>query len=75
MTNINKPVIDLIELSQLIGLSKSCLYKKTHLKQIPHYKLNSKLYFKTSEIMDWILQNRVVTPEQCNILNPLNAAI
>jgi predicted DNA-binding transcriptional regulator AlpA len=74
--NINqKEVINLKELSLLTGLSKSTLYKKTCNKSVPYFKLGSTLYFKTSEIIDWMLQNRVVTPEQCNISNPLNAAI
>jgi hypothetical protein len=42
---------------------------------VPYFKKGSKLYFIKREIIDWILQNRIVTPEQCNISNPLNAAI
>ena len=70
-----KEVINLKELSLLTGLSKSTLYKRTCNKSVPYFKLGSTLYFKTSEIMDWMLQNRVVTPEQCNISNPLKTAI
>ena len=70
-----KEVINLKELSLLTGLSKSTLYKRTCNKSVPYFKLGSTLYFKTSEIMDWMLQNRVVTPEQSNISNPLKTAI
>ena len=42
------------------GLGKSYLYVLTCKKKIPHYKPNGKnIYFKKSELNDWLQRNRV----------------
>jgi excisionase family DNA binding protein len=56
---IEKEVINLKELSQMTGLSKSCLWKKTMSRQIPHYKVGKLCYFNVSEINKWLQSNRV----------------
>lgn len=46
------------------GLSKSYLYVLTCKKKIPFYKPNSKnIYFKKSELNDWLQRNRVASEE------------
>ena len=46
-----------------LGLSESYLYKLTHKKQIPHYKLptGKKLIFVKNELDEWLLSNPVKT--------------
>ena len=46
------------------GLGKSCLYVLTCKKKIPFYKPNGKnIYFKKSELNDWLQRNRVASEE------------
>jgi excisionase family DNA binding protein len=60
---IEKEVINVIELSAYIGLSKSTIWKKTSNKSIPHYKVGKMLYFNIKEINSWLQSNRVETEE------------
>ena len=60
-----KEMINLDELSSYTGLSKSYIYKLTHRKELPHYKPSGKkLYFKASEVLEWLMQNRVSTNQE-----------
>lgn len=60
-----KEILTFDEASKLLGLSKSYLYKLTHLRQIPHYKPNGKkLYFKKSDLDSYRLRNRVLTDSE-----------
>lgn len=56
-----KPVLNLEEAVVFTGLSKGHLYRLTSEKQIPYYKKCRKLYFKKSELEDWLLERRVPT--------------
>jgi excisionase family DNA binding protein len=57
-----KEVLTFDEATQFAGLSKSCLYKLTSQKRVPHYKPNGKLcYFNRAELETWLTQNRVST--------------
>jgi len=48
-----------------LNLSPSYLYKLTSLRRIPHYKPNGKkVYFKRSDLEDWLLRNRVKTASE-----------
>ena len=63
---ISNAVLDLevMSLNQLCNhydLTKSFVYKKTHSREIPHYKNGKRLFFKKNEIDTWILENRVKT--------------
>ena len=47
------------------GLGKSSLYVLTCKKKIPHYKPNGKtIYFKKSELNEWLQRNRVASEEE-----------
>ncbi len=60
----NKKVLNLKEVSNYIGYSKSHIYKLTSSNQIPHSKPNGKgLYFDKDEIDGWLLKNKVPTQE------------
>ena len=49
-----------------LGVSKSCLYKLTMGRKIPHYKSQGgKLcYFDRQEIIEWMKAHRVATQEE-----------
>lgn len=61
-----KNVLDLQEAVILTGFSKGQLYRLTSNKQIPHFKKNQKLYFKKSELEDWMLENKVLSEAEIN---------
>ena len=57
-----KTVLKLDEVILLTGLSKSYMYKLTSSGGIPCYKPQGKhIYFKKTEVEDWLLQNRKTT--------------
>ena len=59
-----KKFLNLDQVSDFIGLSKSTVYGLTHKRIIPHYKNGKRLYFNKSEIADWIASGKVVTNEE-----------
>ena len=61
-----KEVLTSDEAAKYLGISKSCLYKLTMGRKIPHYKSQGgKLcYFDRQEIMAWMKAYRVVTKEE-----------
>ena len=61
-----KEVLTTEELSLFSGLSLSRIYALVNERQIPHYKHNRRIYFKKSEIEEWMLQNRVPTQAEVN---------
>ena len=57
--------INVQQLSDLIGWSPSYIYKQTSKGEIPYYKPNGKfLYFKKSEIEQYLLSNRNKTKKE-----------
>lgn len=55
----SKEVLNFNEACQYLELSHSHLYKLTSAGKIPHYKPNGKkLYFKRTELDNWLLRNR-----------------
>jgi excisionase family DNA binding protein len=60
-----KPVLSFEEGCEYTGLSKSWMYKLTSTGKIPHYKPDGKrLYFKTEELENWMLRNKVLSEEE-----------
>jgi len=61
-----KKALNLDDASALTGLSKSCLYKKTHKNEIPYYKSNGGkyLYFDRNELNEWMLNVRFKTNDE-----------
>lgn len=63
--NLNKEIYNFNDACIFLDYSKSYLYKLTHSRQIRHYKPNGKkLYFKRSDLEDWLLRNRVKTADE-----------
>ncbi|MDO4334637.1 MAG: helix-turn-helix domain-containing protein [Bacteroidales bacterium] len=56
-----KNVLTLEEVCLLTGLAKSSVYKLTSTRSIPHYRADNgkHLYFKKSEVEDWLTRNRI----------------
>ncbi len=59
-----KPVLDIQEAALFTGFSLGHLYRLTSNKEIPHYKKDRKLYFKKSELEEWMLDNRILTNQE-----------
>lgn len=62
---LNKEILNLKEASQYLGISKSCLYKKTSLNKIPFFKPGNKInYFLKSDLDLYMLGNRQASTEE-----------
>ena len=60
-----KNILTLEEVAEYTQLSKSYVYKLTSKGDIPYYKPNGKqLYFKRTEIDEWLLTNRNKTNQE-----------
>lgn len=51
---LNKPILNIGELSRYTGISKSSIYKFTCKGTIPFYKQAKHLYFDREEINQWL---------------------
>lgn len=55
-----KKVLTFDEAASYMGMSKSCLYKMTSQKIVPHYKPNGKMiYFEREELESYLLSVRI----------------
>lgn len=61
-----KSVLDINEAATLTGLSVGHIYRLTSGRMIPHFKKNRKLYFKKSELENWMLEQKVLTEEEAD---------
>ena len=61
-----KEVLTSDEAAKYLGVSKSCLYKWTMTRQIPHYKspTGKMCFFNRKEIEAWMQSNRVQTDDE-----------
>ena len=60
-----KTILTLEEVAKYTNYSKSYIYKLTSRREIPCYKPNGKqLYFKRTEIEEWLLTNRNKTNQE-----------
>ena len=58
---LSKEILTLAEGADFLDLSKSALYKMTSKKELPFYNPGGKkIYFKRSELENWVLRNRSV---------------
>ena len=64
-----KEVLTSDEAARYLGVSKSCLYKWTMGRQIPHYKspTGKMCFFNRQEIEDWMQSNRVATDAELEV--------
>lgn len=67
LLSLQKNVLNIMEVCILTGLSKSTVYKFTSAGgRIPFYKQAKHLYFKRTEIEEWLLSNRGFNLEEIN---------
>ncbi|WP_290534679.1 helix-turn-helix domain-containing protein [Alistipes sp.] len=57
----SKTVLDIKEAAAFTGYSESHIYNLTSRRAIPHYKKNRKLYFRKTELEEWLLERQVKT--------------
>jgi excisionase family DNA binding protein len=57
-------IMTLIQVAEYMSISKSTLYGLTAQREIPHFKRGKKIYFKKSELDQWITSNRVKTRKE-----------
>lgn len=60
----SKTVLDFEETILFTGLSKGHLYRLTSGRQIPFFKKNRKLYFKKTDLEEWMLEQRIPTNDE-----------
>jgi excisionase family DNA binding protein len=58
-----KEYLSIEEASKLIGLAISTIYSLTHRNEIPHIKKGKKLWFKRSELLQWLDSGHVESQE------------
>ena len=62
---LQKEILSLQEACVYLCISQSYMYKLTSSRKIPHYSPMGKLiYFKRSEIDEWILKNKRFTNQE-----------
>ncbi|MBI2730495.1 MAG: helix-turn-helix domain-containing protein [Sphingobacteriales bacterium] len=54
-------VFNLNQAAEYVSLSKSAIYKKTSERNIPHFKQGKRLYFKRSELDEWLTELKITT--------------
>ncbi len=60
-----KEILTLAQACDYLGVSRSYMYKLTCSKRIPHYcPTGKKIYFKRSELDDWLLQKRQTSSKE-----------
>jgi prophage regulatory protein len=65
---MEKTIMNLTDLSVYTGISKSYLYKLTHLGKIPFSKPFGKLiFFEKSSVDSWLLSNKHTTSTEMDI--------
>ena len=54
-------ILTIEQASKLLNLAKPTIYTLTSKAKIPHFKKGKKLYFKRSELLQWIEQGKQKT--------------
>ena len=66
-TNNESYSTEILNMNQAVDyltLTKSAIYKFTSGRGIPHFKRGKKIYFKKSELDEWLTKNRISTNEE-----------
>lgn len=62
----NEDFMNIDQVSSFVGLAKPTVEGLIHKQKIPYFKASSRLYFKKSEIVNWITSSRVKTKKELN---------
>ncbi|RYE40270.1 MAG: DNA-binding protein [Sphingobacteriales bacterium] len=57
-------ILNVDEAAKYLSVTKSHIYKQTSQNEIPHYKRGKKIYFKRSELDEWLTKHRITTKEE-----------
>jgi predicted DNA-binding transcriptional regulator AlpA len=66
VSNDEEDFMNIDQVSSFVGLAKPSVYGLVHKQKIPYFKASSRLYFKKSEIVNWITSSRVKTKQELN---------
>ena len=56
--------LDMERTAKLLNVTRNSLYRMTHQRVLPYYKAGGRIYFKYSEIIDWMESCRVESDEE-----------
>lgn len=59
-----KEIVDVLEAAQITGLARQTIYALTSRRGIPHFKRGKKLWFRRSELLSWMLDNKRKTVDE-----------
>jgi len=59
-----KEYLNVYEIADLLGLSKSSIYAKVSKRELPHIKRGKRLYFLREDISEYLNSKRVATLEE-----------
>jgi len=60
-------IMNIKQLAEYLKCSTSSIYKNTSTRQIPHFKRGKRVYFKKTEIDEWITQLRIKTTDEIDL--------
>jgi excisionase family DNA binding protein len=61
---VNTEVFDITEAMSYLKFSKGTMYSMTMKREIPHYKVGRRLYFRKEELDAWINRGKVKTQQE-----------
>lgn len=62
---VSKEVLNLEEAADFLGISKSTIYKMTHLNKLPYFKPAGKLiFFEKKALLDWVRGAKAMSEEE-----------
>ncbi len=57
-------VMNFEQCQKMTGFSKGLLYRMTSQREIPHYKKGKFVFFKRSEVENWLFECKIKTQEE-----------
>jgi excisionase family DNA binding protein len=60
----NEEVFDIEGATTYLSISKGTMYRLTMGREIPHYKVGKRLYFKKEDLNTWIGRGKVLTNQE-----------
>lgn len=57
-------IMDKVQITEYLNVSKSFIYKMTSSNNIPHSKKGEKLFFDKEIITKWVLENKISTQDE-----------
>ena len=57
-------IMNLSQAATYMSLSKSTMYKHTSTREIPHFKRGKRVYFKKTDLDEWLTKNKIISREE-----------